>query len=114
IPQTIEPGDYTLALEAGGYGQAIAPLTIAPSTRTFDVPPTARVVEASLGDAIRLHGADVTQMGDALTVGLVWQALAPPAVSEKVFVHLVGPDGALAAQSDAVPAQGYGTEQWIE
>src|SRR5690606_24672206 len=49
IPQTIEPGDYTLALEAGGYGQAIAPLTIAPSTRTFDVPPTARVVEASLG-----------------------------------------------------------------
>ncbi|MCB0041670.1 MAG: hypothetical protein KDE23_18430, partial [Caldilinea sp.] len=33
---------------------------------------------------------------------------------EKVFVHLVGPDGTLVAQSDAVPAQGYGTEQWIE
>ncbi|MCO5211036.1 MAG: hypothetical protein M9936_15190 [Caldilinea sp.] len=114
MPQDLEPGDYTLALEVGGYGQMVAPLTIQPSTRVFDVPAVQRAVDATLGDAIRLHGADVTPGDDTLTVRLLWQSLAPLATSEKVFVHLVGPDGTLVAQSDAVPAQGYGTEQWIE
>ena len=114
VPQEIEPGEYMLALEAGGYGQTIAPLAIQPSTRRFDVPAVQRVVDAMLGDAIRLHGADVTPEDGTLTVRLAWQSLAPLATSEKVFVHLTGPDGALVAQSDAVPAGGYGTAQWIE
>jgi len=114
LPQSLEIGEYALALEIGGYGQTIVPLTIQASTRIFTMPEVTRPVNATLGDTIRLHGADIAQAGDILTVRLVWQALAPPDTSEKVFVHLIGPDGALVAQSDAVPAQGYGTEQWIE
>ncbi len=72
------------------------------------------VIDATLGSAIRLHGADVMRREGALIVQLVWQSLAPLATSEKVFVHLVGPDGSVLAQSDALPADGYGTEQWVE
>ena len=89
-------------------------MTVQPSTRIFDVPEVSRAIDATLGGAIRLHGADVTRDGDTLAVRLLWQSLAPLTTSEKVFVHLVGPDGSLIAQSDALPAGGYGTEQWVE
>jgi hypothetical protein len=40
-----------------------------------------------------------------LTVTLVWHAEAETNVSYRVFVHLVGPNGELSAQSDGVPAE---------
>ncbi|MFO7539503.1 MAG: hypothetical protein R6X32_15800, partial [Chloroflexota bacterium] len=42
---------------------------------------------------------------NTLPVELVWQADAETAVSYRVFLHLVGPDGTLVAQSDGEPAQ---------
>ena len=42
--------------------------------------------------------------GDTLTVTLVWRAEAEVSTSYHVFLHLTGPDGDLAAQSDGVPA----------
>ncbi|MBE2238271.1 MAG: hypothetical protein IAE81_10800 [Caldilineaceae bacterium] len=118
VPADATPGDYTLQLATADYAQPFAALSVQPSTRTFELPVVERPIEAVLGDAIRLHGANIElengdAQGDALTVRLVWQALAPLATSEQVFVHLVGPDGALVAQSDALPAAGYGVEQWI-
>ena len=57
-------------------------------------------------------GATTTRAGDALSVTLVWQALAAPTSALTAFVHLLGPDGALVAQSDAVPGGGYATTDW--
>lgn len=114
IPVTTAPGDYWLHLATKEYDQPLARLTVSPSTRNFALPEVGLPVAATLGGAIRLHGADVARDGDALTVRLIWQSLAPLTTSEKVFVHLIGPDGALLSQSDALPAGGYGTEQWVE
>jgi len=114
LPTDMQPGEYALALEVNGTTQRITPLTIQPSTRTYDLPALQRRVDATLGDAIRLYGVNVLPEDGALVVQLVWQSLVPLATSEKVFVHLSGPDGTLVAQSDALPADGYGTEQWIE
>jgi hypothetical protein len=114
IPATTPPGDYRLHLATADDNQPFASVTVQPSTRIFDLPAVSQSVTATLGGAIQLHGVDVARAEDELTVRLVWQSLAPLTTSEKVFVHLVGPDGALLAQSDALPAGGYGTEQWIE
>lgn len=114
VPATTAPGDYLLHLTTAAYDQPFARLTVSPSTRSFALPEVSLPVTATLGGAIRLHGADVRREDDALAVRLVWQSLAPLTTSEKVFVHLVGPNGALLAQSDALPAGGYGTEQWVE
>jgi len=114
IPATTAPGDYLLQLTTADYDQPFATVTVQPSTRTFDVPEVSRPFTATLGNAIRLHGVDMTRVGGGLVAQLVWQSLAPLATSEKVFMHLIGPDGNLIAQSDALPAGGYGTEQWVE
>ncbi len=39
-----------------------------------------------------------------LTVTLIWRAEAETHTSYHVFLHLIGPDGALVAQSDGIPA----------
>jgi hypothetical protein len=74
-----------------------------------------------LGDQIALLGADwqsgdgtrldpealTLHPGDALHVRLTWQAQTWPAAAYTAFVHLVGPDGALAAQVDKPPLDGF-------
>ena len=42
--------------------------------------------------------------GHPLTITLVWRAEAETHTSYHVFLHLLGPDGALVAQSDGIPA----------
>lgn len=52
--------------------------------------------------------------GDPLVLALWWEALSEPQTSYSVFVHLVGEDGAIAAQSDAPPAGGARpTTSWL-
>ena len=51
--------------------------------------------------------------GDDLPLALQWDALAPPAADYTAFVHLVGPDGTLAAQQDRPPLGGFApTHAW--
>jgi hypothetical protein len=52
---------------------------------------------------MELRGYDVSQTGQDLTVTLYWRALAPMPVDYTIFVHLLGPDGQLAAQHDGGP-----------
>jgi hypothetical protein len=67
-------------------------------------------------DAIELLGYDLGTSGEAppiLTVTLYWRALAPTAQSYTVFVHAIGPDGALWGQGDSIPSGGiYPTNAW--
>jgi uncharacterized membrane protein len=64
-------------------------------------------LEANLADRIKLLGYDVSppdgRAGDDVEVTLYWQALAPMDRNYTVFVHLVGPNGQLVAQSDREP-----------
>lgn len=78
---------------------------------------TVQPVEAVLGERVRLVGYDLVGTpapGQTLTLTLYWQALRPMAEDYTIFVHLLGPDGALLAQHDAPPLGGvYPTSRWV-
>ncbi len=65
---------------------------------------------ARFGQSITLLGSALSSQqlapGDALAVALFWQAAETPAQRYKVFVHLYGPDGLIAAQHDGEPQGG--------
>jgi hypothetical protein len=46
------------------------------------------------------------QPGDVIRVALSWEALNTPSGRYKVFLHLVEPDGKIAAQVDTEPGDG--------
>ena len=64
-------------------------------------------LDINLGNQMRLRGweLDTTALrpGETLTVSLVWEATAELSEQYVVFVHLLSPDGTLAAQHDAPP-----------
>ena len=76
----------------------------------FAVPtPTVRC-DIRLGDHIRFLGYDLPKLelnrNQPLGLTLYWQATAPVHMSYTVFTHLVGPDGQIWGQLDAIPQGG--------
>lgn len=72
---------------------------------------------AQFGDEIALRayaiGPRETHPGDLVRIELLWEALEQPARRYKVFVHLVDPNGQIAAQVDREPGGGMGqTSTW--
>ncbi len=65
-------------------------------------------LDARFGEALRLTGYALSALaacpGDALGVTLFWTADAPLPARYKITVQLLAPDGTLAAQHDAEPA----------
>jgi hypothetical protein len=67
-------------------------------------------IDTRLGDLATLVGVDLQPEtanltpGTTLTATLVWRAEAEVNTSYRVFVHLIGRDGELLAQSDGIPA----------
>ena len=124
-----------MGLEAGlrVQGEPPLPLTLPsgepwPGTLLLDVvplrplhPPSTAVshpVEARLGQAITLVGADLSatrlEAGGTLTVTLVWQGEEAVTANYTVFVHLLDQQGQLVAQADAPPLGGaYPTAYWM-
>ncbi len=81
----------------------------------YAVPPEAATemdtaVAIPFGAAITLVGYTLTKTdlrpGDIVPVTLFWQTAVPLDQRYKVFLHLVGPDGQLAAQRDSEPGGG--------
>jgi len=75
-------------------------------SRTWNAPDVSCPITETFGDAITLVGCDwaLTEAADSLTATLVWRSDAYVPHSYKVFVHLLGAEGQVLAQSDAVPA----------
>jgi 4-amino-4-deoxy-L-arabinose transferase-like glycosyltransferase len=73
-----------------------------------DAPSTAS--GASLGEGIDLVGYDLPagawQPGDVVPLTLFWQRQAPIEADYQVFVHLIGADGQVVAQTDSGPGGG--------
>ena len=69
------------------------------------------MVDARLGDHIRLHGYSLPDgpfaSGDVIPITLFWETDAPLAERYKVFLHLVDSDGRLVAQTDAEPGGNF-------
>jgi hypothetical protein len=116
-------GRYRLELgllnEAGrpvGERLHLGELAITAPLRRFELPPEAQPLaqEAILGTAAnpvaQLRGyrlepePEAIAPGEPVSLTLYWQSLKPTTTGYTVFVHLLGPDGAILAQSDHIPA----------
>jgi hypothetical protein len=87
---------------------------LAPNPRAALTP-----AQAAFGDALQLVGyqapAEAVRPGQTIPLRLVWQAGQPPAADYTVFLHLLAPDGHLAAQHDAPPTWRFAAppSQWL-
>ena len=113
IPADLDSGDYTWQLSVEPLDQSTnlpSTLHITAPDRTFTPPPVTVETTAPLGNVATLLGANLKpetsnlKPNDPLIVTLVWRAEDTPSASYHVFLHLLGPDGTLVAQSDGVPA----------
>jgi len=114
LPADLVSGTYTWTLSLSTPGSPIVPvssLTVSAPERVFARPDVTAPVDVHLGDVVTLVGADLTsdasglEPGTSLTVTLVWRSEAEMTISYRVFVHLIGPEGTVVAQSDGVPAE---------
>jgi hypothetical protein len=87
--------------------------------RIFVPPRIENLLEAQVGNAIKLIGYDISAKalgpGDALRLTLYWQSLKGLDVSYTVFVHVIDSRGRLAAQHDGQPGLGLlPTTSWVK
>ena len=117
LPAGLESGAYRwelgLCSRTGGTCServAIGALRVSAPERRFEAPPLGVRADVRLGGVVTLLGATLVPSGTLLAPGgtlsvtLVWRAEAEMAVSQRVFLHLLGADGAMLAQSDGEPA----------
>ncbi|HSH05559.1 MAG TPA: hypothetical protein VLL52_23790, partial [Anaerolineae bacterium] len=79
-------------------------LDITAPNRNYTLPPLTHPLTNTLfADTITLHGATITTT-DQLTIDLIWETNTILTTSYRVFIHLLGPDNNILAQSDAEPA----------
>ncbi len=77
------------------------------------IPPDAETANATFGDHILLKNFQVARDENTLDLTLYWEATTPPAENYQIFVHVIGSDGNVVAQSDSAPYDGrYPTSQW--
>jgi len=113
LPASLDTATYTwhlTLLPISSSTHLPIPLTITAPDRTFTPPPVDIEINTSLGDVATLVGVTLSpghpvtlSPHHPITVTLVWRAEAETRTSYHVFLHLVGPDGTLVAQSDGVP-----------
>ncbi|MDW8252412.1 MAG: glycosyltransferase family 39 protein [Chloroflexota bacterium] len=89
-----------------GPAARVGTLQVAGRERRFTPPPFVQPVGETLGGIATLLGWSSWRLGSELQIELVWQAAATPDRNWSVFVHLVGPDGRIAAQRDGPPGGG--------
>jgi 4-amino-4-deoxy-L-arabinose transferase-like glycosyltransferase len=117
LPADVPPGDYHLDLtlfdaktQAEVARGTLGSVSVVERRRSFEIPTMQNVINADLGDQIRLLGYDLfaepISDGGRLQVTLYWQAQEAISGSYMVFVHLLAHDGSVVAQSDGVPVGG--------
>ena len=113
LPAGLDSGNYTWQLSLQPIYRSThlpATLHVTAPDRTFTPPPVDVEIDTRLGNVATLVGANLEhetaslKPGDSLTVTLIWRAEDTPSTSYHVFLHLLGTDGALVAQSDGIPA----------
>ncbi len=111
LPAGLKTGSYPLEVAAvEGRARQVLRLTI--EARDQSPPPASeRAVGVRVGRDFELVGyslapAGPVRPGAPLEVSLTWRAINESDKSYTVYVHLLRPDGSLAAQNDSIPAQG--------
>ncbi len=111
LPGGLESGEYRLSVRLPDCDVALAEVSlevVAPA-RNWQAPDNLLPVDVVFGGEVRLLGYALDPptpvAGAPLTVRLAWQAVTEMAASYRVFVHLLGSDGRVLAQSDGEPAE---------
>jgi len=126
LPLDTPPGDHVLVLDAVDPIHDADPvlsveldtISVEATQRSFDVPPIAHPLRATLGDSVELLGYDLSAEslapGDTLRLTLYWRALTEMAEDYTVFTHVIAPDGSMSGQKDNAPVNGtYPTSLWV-
>lgn len=114
LPAALEDGPYRWQITfADGQTITWADLQIDAPERSFAPPDVDRPLAITLAERVTLWGATVRQEGQEVIVELVWRAERPLTESYHTFLHLLGPDGSLLAQSDGVPGGNRPTTGWL-
>lgn len=98
---------------------ALGDVYVEQRARSYTLPAAPEVqLQQIRGNAVELLGADLPaaplRSGEAVTVTLYWRVLETVDEAYTAFVHFVGPDGAVWAQSDSWPAGGEApTMTWM-
>jgi len=105
------PTGAALAWADGVAWRPLGTLRVDPGPPLPAPAPPPQPMDVSFGEAIRLRGYGWSGAPAALT--LQWESVKDVDTSLAVFVHLLGPDGKIVAQSDGPPAAGRApTDGW--
>jgi hypothetical protein len=109
-PRASEPGEVRISLELCAEQENAAPAcaivgqpTLPSRTPLIELPASPQQTPGvRWGDTLALAGYDLDRAGQDITLTLYWQTGAAPGTPVKRFVHAVGADGEIVAQSDAL------------
>ncbi|MHB0859242.1 MAG: glycosyltransferase family 39 protein, partial [Anaerolineae bacterium] len=113
------PSLALVAIAAAAPWSAILPAYAQPAPLTVaEIPASAQPIDVVYGQGMHLLACKVitqrAQPGDAVTVVLYWEALAPLEEDYSVSVHRAGRDRQALGQVDGYPGGGsYPTRQWL-
>ena len=119
VPLDTPAGEWPLTLSVLGTEGASRPIELgrvqvtAPE-RSFSTPEMENTLHLPLGGRVELLGYDLSGLdGPAVGLTLYWRTLQEMEKNYTIFVHLLGPDGTLFGQADAMPQGGaYPTSLW--
>jgi hypothetical protein len=109
LPAGLPGGEHQWRVNlSGGAARPVGDLRLNEIARTWRAPALDAAVGVNLGGAATLVGAQIDAPtftpGGVGELTLIWRSEAETAVSYRVFLHLLGDDGRLVAQSDGEPA----------
>ena len=116
LPATARPVLAVALLVTALHVLLVAPTGLLRHHSQGDVAiPADHDVYADFGGQVALLGYNapsVARPGDTIEVTLYWKAQRELDINFQVFVHLLGPDGAIIAQSDKLNPGAFPTRRW--
>jgi len=124
LPADMPQGEYQVHVRVLEGEQplgeaALGQLEVRGRARVFSIPEIQNAMEATLGEAVRFLGYDLSSSelkpGQTLHLTLYWHALEETEISYTVFTHLLDAHNQIWGQKDSIPGKGEApTISWIE
>ncbi|MGB3905272.1 MAG: glycosyltransferase family 39 protein [Anaerolineae bacterium] len=124
LPTDMPQGDYQVIVRIlereHSLGEAaLGQFQVRGRPRVFSIPHIQHPITATLGEAVRFLGYDLSsnevKPGETLHLALYWQALRETRISYTVFTHLVDAEERIWGQMDSIPQRGEApTTSWVK
>lgn len=107
LPASADSGPYQFSLsllDQPAEPFDLRPIQLTAPQRTFTAPAIEQPSSIRFGNVIEFAGYTLRATPEALTLDLLWHALATPDSDLIAFIHVEDASGRIVAQSDAVPS----------